>query len=182
MGEAATKVKVAYQNTLSDLLLVSLYIYFSRKRFIVMTVFIFLLITLVNVLPVLAQDEGAKFNAVAYVAALLIILGLGNGVAAVFMLFDLLPKRNKILYLPRTLVLEDSGIVEETSEGRTEVRWSSVYKVRQTRRFILIYFSEYMLHVVPKRAFSNAAEAEGFYRFAYEAWQRASAKEVPKSN
>jgi hypothetical protein len=63
------------------------------------------------------------------------------------------------------IVLSDDGVVETTAVGESRTSWAGVDRIEQNPEYIFIYTSPPSAHVVPKRAFGNVQEAEGFYEF-----------------
>jgi hypothetical protein len=64
------------------------------------------------------------------------------------------------------LALSEEGISESTAVNQSRTSWAGVHRVEQNAAYIFIYTSAAAAHMIPKRAFSNAAEAEAFYRLA----------------
>jgi hypothetical protein len=64
------------------------------------------------------------------------------------------------------VVLEDSGIVETTAVNETSTAWAGIDRIEQDSDYIFIYTSQIQAHIIPKRAFKDAAEAEAFIEFS----------------
>jgi hypothetical protein len=62
------------------------------------------------------------------------------------------------------LVLSESGLVEKTAVGESHTAWAGVDRVEQNPEYIFIYTSAVGAHIIPKRAFKDIQEAEGFYQ------------------
>ena len=73
------------------------------------------------------------------------------------------------------LVLNDGGVVETTAVNESRTSWTGVDRVEQNDGYIFIYVSAATAHVVPKRVFATAAQAEEFYREAARRTVQASA-------
>lgn len=71
------------------------------------------------------------------------------------------------------LLVSENGVISETTIGRSEIKWSGIVKIRQSRNYILFYFSERAALVLPKRVFVNRADAEEFFNYSYQIWERA---------
>ena len=65
-----------------------------------------------------------------------------------------------------TLVLSDDGLTESTVVGEQRTSWVGIDRVEQDPDYIFIYTGPSAAHVVPKRAFAYAADAERFQEFA----------------
>ncbi len=70
------------------------------------------------------------------------------------------------------LIVSESGIVDETPTKRTELNWSGIPKISQTRGSILIYVSDSSAFVISKKAFQNEIDAKAFFDYTYNLWQR----------
>ena len=71
------------------------------------------------------------------------------------------------------LSVSENGVISESSIGRSEIKWSGIVKIRQSRNYILFYFSERAALLIPKRVFVNRADAEKFFNYSYQIWERA---------
>jgi hypothetical protein len=65
----------------------------------------------------------------------------------------------------RVIVGED-GLSESTAVSESRTTWAGVDRVEQGADYIYIYVSPASAHVIPKRAFKDAAEAAAFYEFS----------------
>jgi hypothetical protein len=64
------------------------------------------------------------------------------------------------------VVLQPDAVVESTGVNQTRTSWSGVDRVEQEQEYIFIYTSPMSAHLIPKRAFRDAAEADAFYQLA----------------
>jgi hypothetical protein len=64
------------------------------------------------------------------------------------------------------LSLSDDGFSESTVVGEQRTSWAGVDRVEQNADYIFIYTSPVAAHIVPRRAFASAEDAERFYEFA----------------
>jgi len=64
------------------------------------------------------------------------------------------------------LILDEEGLTESTAVGESRTRWAGVDRVEQSRDYIYLYTSPAAAHVVPKRAFPDAEQADAFYRLS----------------
>ena len=69
------------------------------------------------------------------------------------------------------LIVSTSGVVNESSTQRVEVHWSGIKKIIQTRKALLIYFSERSAFLISKTSFPNESEAQSFYRYTLDLWK-----------
>jgi hypothetical protein len=64
------------------------------------------------------------------------------------------------------LVLDEAGLSESTAVGASRTAWAGVDRVEQNREYIFIYTAPVAAHVIPKRAFLDPQQAEGFYQLS----------------
>jgi len=64
------------------------------------------------------------------------------------------------------LALTEGGVVEGTAVGESRTSWAGVHRIEQNPQYIFIYTSAAAAHVIPKRAFRDMQEAEGFYQLS----------------
>ena len=62
------------------------------------------------------------------------------------------------------VMLTEDGVVESTAVGESRTSWAGVDRIEQNPEYIFIYTSPAAAHVIPKRAFRDMQEAEGFYQ------------------
>lgn len=60
------------------------------------------------------------------------------------------------------LEIHDEGLFERTEFNQSVHRWSGFAKVLQTRKLLLIYVTDALVHVVPMRAFPSKQQARAF--------------------
>ncbi len=104
--------------------------------------------------------------------AAILILGL---ILLMFIVLVIDHLRNKIKYQgvdqSCTLSVSESGIVAEFVTGRTQLPWSKIRKIHQTRNHILIYLSGRAAFVIPRRSFADHANAEQFFETSQRFWE-----------
>jgi hypothetical protein len=64
------------------------------------------------------------------------------------------------------VVLSETGVVESTAVGESRTSWAGVDRIEQDAQYIFIYTAPVAAHVIPRRAFGDAQDAERFYRFS----------------
>ena len=64
------------------------------------------------------------------------------------------------------LILSEDGVLERTAVNESRTSWAGVDRVEQNADYIFVYTTPSSAHVVPKRAFGDARQAEAFYEFA----------------
>ena len=59
--------------------------------------------------------------------------------------------------------IRDAGFFESTTANETLTRWSAIRRVTRNRRYTLISLTWWLFHLIPHRAFPDAATADAFY-------------------
>lgn len=72
------------------------------------------------------------------------------------------------------LEINEVELVERTVVGESRTNWAGVNRVEQNDEYIFIYTSLVGAHVIPKRAFTDAQEAENFYQLARISYESAA--------
>jgi len=159
-------LKVAYQNTLADLVRFHFYT-LPRSRSMQIaaacSLAMFGYVTFGAVRHTVASPAIKVFTFVVMLGGLTGFLLLATSILS---LLACIPRFRRETGVEHKVELSPEGVVEETTTGRHEVSWAGIYRIRRTRTAILIYVSEVAAHVIPKRCFSAAREADAFYEFA----------------
>jgi hypothetical protein len=74
-------------------------------------------------------------------------------------------KGNRIDLRPRSITVSEAGVCEETSESRSEHKWSVIQRVRRTKNYMAIYIAPSRAHLIPRRAFGTVNEWQRFVEF-----------------
>ncbi|MET3138306.1 hypothetical protein AAKU61_002673 [Undibacterium sp. GrIS 1.2] len=80
-------------------------------------------------------------------------------------LFQFFSKVHRASLAPRTIIISDTGLIEETSNSRAEYNWSAVQRILQTRSLVALYISPLGAHLIPKKAFESPAQWQQFNAF-----------------
>ena len=59
--------------------------------------------------------------------------------------------------------IRDSGFFESTSANETLTRWSAIHRITRNRHYTLISLTWWLFHLIPNRAFPDAAAVDAFY-------------------
>ncbi len=81
--------------------------------------------------------------------------------------------KNKGTFGQHTLKLSQDGVVETTEVGETRASWAGIERVAENETYIFIYLSSTSAHVIPKRSFASATQAEQFYQLAQDYYRHA---------
>jgi len=65
-----------------------------------------------------------------------------------------------------TLSFDDSGVVEISKNERIETSWAGISKVVRTRQLFFLFIGPCRAYVIPKRAFTDPADADRFFHLA----------------
>ena len=71
------------------------------------------------------------------------------------------------------LSVSDDSVVSESAIGRSEIKWSGIVKIHQSKDYILVYISERAAVIIPKRSFANKADADKFFSYSRQLWENA---------
>lgn len=71
---------------------------------------------------------------------------------------------NKNLFSERKIKILETGILETTSIGETNLKWDQIDKIEETDDYIYIYISSISAHIIPKRIFKNENEKQIFLK------------------
>ena len=76
------------------------------------------------------------------------------------------------------VAITEGGIVESTAVGESRTSWAGVDRIEENRDYIFIYTAPAAAHVIPKRAFRDRQEAEGFYHLSKISKEAAASQEL----
>jgi len=132
-----------------------------------------LTVLLISALPAIGADGFvfSRMNFTFLVVALPLVLLFQWGLdrllvrrAILQMLKDHKPEKGQLG--KHRIVLSENGLVESTAVGESRTSWAGVERVEQSPDYIYVYTSPVAAHVIPKRAFKDAEEAEAFRQLA----------------
>jgi hypothetical protein len=111
--------------------------------------------------PALAsQSTGFKIlYAVFYTVA---IFGFVGGATMLMMLLMVMGKKYRGLIGSHELQIHDDGLVERSDFNESLHRWTGFHKVISTKRYLYIYVTDNIVHIVPRRFFSSEQEERTF--------------------
>ena len=96
-----------------------------------------------------------------FLAALSIFLLLMQFVIPTFV-FRRVYRRNSRMFGPRTVTVNEAGIISDHQLGRSEAAWSTYFKFHETAKSFLLYQSADLIGILPKRVFTGAAHLQEF--------------------
>ena len=155
-------VNVQYKNTLADVLWLQAYTFYRSPVMIAIYAGFcgFACFDTFTFTPASAP-LGARILATAVVVsvcsmAFFLLCGL-------FTALLLISKSNKTIFTQHTITITENCLIAETEFNRTEQKWTGIPRLARTRRHIFAYGSQYAAHVIPRRAFADAAAWDSFY-------------------
>ena len=106
--------------------------------------------------------RGLGFKMFAGAFAAFFIFACMAAIQLLVVLCLLFAKQHRGLLGEHELELRDEGLLERTPFNESMHRWSGFERVISTRDVLYIFVTDTMVHIVPTRAFSSAAEAARF--------------------
>jgi hypothetical protein len=91
---------------------------------------------------------------------------------ALFTLITSFSKKNKIFVTEHKLILTDNAIYGETEFSKSEISWNSIIRVKNVRRYILIYIAKHTAIVIPKRYFRSEEEQKALIEYVRKQWDK----------
>ncbi len=177
-------MEISYKNSFWDHLQFNLYLILHSK-----IALIILLVPILFNVGWLAFDllrSPRSSSAVAKVISLIILCIGGFGVLLLLLMFVVLIGAFAT-YFGRNakwdeakIQVTENNLITEASVGRSEIQWSGIKAIKQNKRFIFIFLSAYMACVVPKRAFATEADANRFFAYITELWEKHKVENASK--
>ncbi len=167
-------MEVCYRNTFWDLLQFNLYSTFRSK--VLRLVFLGMVILSSGYLTF---DAALSVDASWLVYFLVFVVFLAIGFAVLLSPLLVLNFISAIIsYFARNRKWSEykvqatkSSLLVEAPTIREEISWAGIEAIQQNKRFIFIYVSRQMAHIVPKRAFPDEASADKFFAYISELWR-----------
>ncbi len=70
--------------------------------------------------------------------------------------------RNRSFFGPRTITISEEGIVSDNPLGHAETTWDKYQQFRETKNLFLLYQSQDVIGILPKRVFATSSDLEQF--------------------
>lgn len=84
--------------------------------------------------------------------------------------------RNKGLWGPHTLTIDESELVERTEVGENRVKWQGLEKIAASPTHLFFFVSSNSAHIIPRSAFADPEQSERFLHQAELYFGNASEK------
>ncbi len=155
-------MEVDYQNDLGDFISFNFY-HFARNR-------AFQLIAVIAALTFLQSTFAWKQPLGVRAVAFLLTMGLFIVLLSAFLLLivsvNYKRSQNKIAFGNQKLKLSKDGVSEVSEYSNVSCSWKAVNKIAQNKRLIMIYFSNNLAFLVPKRIFETEEQLRSFQDYA----------------
>lgn len=113
----------------------------------------------------------------------LILLGLFSGILAFSLaaiIFTYIMRKFDIRYMQNCkLSVSEGGAMSETPFKNNGIKWSGIKSIKQVSNYILFYFSDMAAIMIPKRAFSNKIEADKFFKYSQQCFEKSKHTSMP---
>jgi len=162
----AVVMKIQYKNTFRDILAFCLY-HYPRSPFVIVSYGIGFALISFTIFRALPKDGNPVTNGIVFVGMELVVFSIFVAVLALSALLSMISRKNKTVFTEHTIALGEESFITETPYSKTEQKWKIVQKLARTRKHIFIYVAQHMAHVVPRRAFRDDLEWEGFYDYCW---------------
>ncbi len=81
------------------------------------------------------------------------------------------PTTNSDVLGEHIIVIEGNGLLEKTKVDESIYEWKNFLRIKQNREYILLYFKNNSVHIIPKSVFSDNKSAETFCSHAIDLWK-----------
>jgi hypothetical protein len=174
-------MEVIYRNRFRDLVWFDFYLKPRTRSSQILYILLFILLGY-NLFEVLKYTHLSLLtNTIVFillVAAFLLVMIILEFIYLVFLQIVSSHQRLQVKHDSKVSVL-DSGVVTESAIGRSEIKWSGIVNIQQSKNYILFFLSERAACLIPKRAFANKADADKFFAYACQLWENAKNVAVP---
>ena len=117
--------------------------------FLFVAVLVFFTVTAFKQEPLASADLAVKVVAIALETAFALGAGLMAGTLQTAV--QCFTAKGKGVLGEHTLEITDDGLIETTEYNRSLHRWAGIHKVTESRRFLWIYVTDTLAHIVPRR-------------------------------
>lgn len=108
----------------------------------------------------LTEPESNQFAA-RLIAAILLYVVMWS-VQLLFNVVFLYSSRNRTILTQHTITILDEALLDETMFNKSEHYWLGIFKVVKRPGFVAVYLHAHAAHIIPNRAFLNAAQSSQF--------------------
>jgi YcxB-like protein len=70
--------------------------------------------------------------------------------------------RNRRIFGLRRVTFDEVGVVADGPQGHIETPWKNYLHFRESKRLFMLYLSQDVMGIVPKRVFENGAQVDAF--------------------
>ena len=165
MSRLDVEMKVSFRPKYRDLIAFNFHHIFHSLLFLGLIVFILIIGIKPNWQAVVhtASDKSLAYRIVLFVILELVPVVFVYLCIALFLLLANIRKMNKTFLADSTITLDDDVIITESVHSRSEVQWSAIQKLVQTRSHIFLYIMKHGALIIPKRVFASDEDLDMFW-------------------
>lgn len=97
--------------------------------------------------------------------ALALLVGLKTVPSAIVRRTKKIFAQQKSLQLPRELTITDTHLYAKSERGEAKLPWEDFHKWKANEKIVLVYPSDVILHMFPRRWFASDADFQSFKDF-----------------
>jgi hypothetical protein len=168
------EMKVSFRTKYSDIIAFNFHVYFQSPIIYGIIVIILIIGIKPNWQSVIqiASGETQFFQIVMFTFLQLIPVAIMSTIFVLCLLLLNINKKCKTIYTDETITrgndvtvtLSDDYIISESNYSRSEVQWTDVQFLAQTRSHIYLYGKQRKNLIIPKRAFDSDKACEQFWK------------------
>ncbi len=159
------QMKVSFRTKYRDLIAFNFHHVFRSLIFYGLLVFIIVIGIKPNWQAVshVSADKSLPFKLVLFVVLELVPVVFAYLFVGLGLLLSNIGKMNKTILTDCTITLSDDIIILESVYSRSEVQWTAIQKLVQTRSHIFLYVQQHGAITIPKRAFDSEDACDQFW-------------------
>lgn len=77
-------------------------------------------------------------------------------------------RKNKSVLTDHRIIINEEGLIEETKYNKSEHKWNGLHKLKETKKYIIIYITHWSGHVIPKSCFVDENQGKEFYNYCVQ--------------
>ncbi|MDE2142257.1 MAG: YcxB family protein [Elusimicrobia bacterium] len=176
--EQRTDMEVDYQNNLGDF--ISFNFYACLRNRVLQLIMIITALTLLQSNYAWKQPLGVR--AYSFLLGMGLFAGLFSALLVLIVLVNYKRPQNRIAFSNHKLKLSRDGVSEVSEYSNMSCSWKAVNKIVQNNRLFMIYFSNNLAFLVPKRIFETEEQLRSFLDCAASLWKGHSASAPERVN
>lgn len=170
--EQTEEFKIYYKNSFFDMYQAAIYILVHSKQFIIFLSIIILVSSYLIYSNTYDSYSSIYNNILRILFVEFLIITLMFLVMLITNYFRFLPQFNKILYLENQIIVSNEGIYTKSSIATSQITWSGLYQIKQSKKYMYFYTTHMRALVIPKRIFNTPDDSIIFYTFILKHWEK----------